>query len=152
MATPITPMPQPTAYLAFDGNCAEAMRFYETTLNGTLQALMSNGDSPMAEHVPPEQHARILHAYLVLPDNGGALMAGDCMVGVPYEGMKGFSLTLNYETTAQAESIFNALSEGGVVSMPMQPAFWAKSWGMLTDRFGTPWIVNGELIPMAASV
>jgi PhnB protein len=145
-------MPQPTAYLSFNGNCAEAMRFYEKTLNARLHALLSIGQSPMAAHVPTEQHQRIMHAYLVLPYNGGALMAGDYMMGQSYEGMKGFSLTLNYETTAQAEGIFTALSEGGTINMPMQPAFWAKSWGMLTDRFGTPWIVNGELIPRAASV
>lgn len=143
----MTPMPQPTAYLALDGNCAEAMHFYEQALDARLQTLMSNGESPMAAHIPLEHHDRILHAYLVLPD-GGALMAGDCMTNVPYEGMKGFSLTLNYPTVAQAERVFNALAPGGKVSMPMQPAFWAKTWGMLTDRFGTPWIVNGEPIPL----
>ena len=144
----MTPMPQPTAYLAFDGNCAEAMRFYEQALNAKLQALMTNGQSPMAAQVPREHHHRILHAYLVLPDGRGALMAGDAMPDVPYEGMKGFSLALNYDTSAQAKQVFNALSVGGKVSMPMQPAFWTKSWGMLTDRFGTPWIVNGEPIPL----
>ena len=96
MTTEMTPMPQPTAYLSFDGNCAEAMRFYEQALSGKLQALMTNGQSPMAAHIPSEHHHRILHAYLVLPEGAGALMAGDCMGGVLYEGMKGFSLTLNY--------------------------------------------------------
>ena len=91
MTTPMTPMSQPTAYLSFDGNCVEAMRFYEQALSGKLQALMTNGQSPMAAHIPPEHHHRILHAYLVLPEGAGALMAGDCMGGVPYEGMKGFS-------------------------------------------------------------
>lgn len=152
MTTAMTPMPQPIAYLAFDGNCAEAMRFYEQVLGGKLQALMSNGQSPMAAQVPPEHHHRILHAYLLLPDGRGALMAGDAMPDVPYEGMKGFSLTLNYDTSAQAEQVFKALSVGGKMSMPMQRAFWAKSWGMLTDRFGTSWIVNGELIPLPAIV
>ena len=151
MTTPMTPMPQPTAYLAFDGNCAEAMRFYEQVLGGKLQALISNGQSPMAEHLPPENHHRIMHAYLALPDGRGALMAGDTMSGTPYEGMKGFSLTLNYDTSAQAEQIFKALSIGGKVTMPLQAMFYAKSSGMLTDRFGTPWIVNGELIPVPAS-
>ena len=143
----MTPMPQPTAYLAFDGNCAEAMHFYEQALDARLQTLMSNGQSPMAAHIPPEHHARILHAYLVLPD-AGALMAGDCMPNVPYEGMKGFSMTLNYPTVDRAERVFNALAPGGTVSMPMQASFWAKTSGMLTDRFGTPWIINGELIPL----
>ena len=148
MTTAITPMPQLTAYLAFDGNCAEAMRFYEQVLGGKLQALMTNGQSPMAAQVPPEHHHHFLHAYLVLPDNGGALMAGDCMGGIPYKGIKGFSLALNYPTVELAQNIFNALSAGGKVTMPMQPAFWAKTWGMLTDRFGTPWIVNGVPIPL----
>ena len=140
-------MPQPTAYIAFDGNCAEAMRFYEKALGGKLQIQMSNGQSPMAATIPPEHHDRILHACLVLPD-GGALMAGDCIGNVPYEGMKGFSLALNYPTEIQADHVFNALAEGGTVTMPMQPAFWAKTFGMVTDRFGTPWIVNGTPIPV----
>ena len=143
----MTPMPQPTAYLAFDGNCAEAMHFYEQALDAKLQTLMSNGQSPMAPHIPPEHHGRILHAYLVLP-GAGALMAADCMPEMPYEGMKGFSLTLNYSTVEQAQSVFKALSQGGKVTMPMQPSFWANTWGMLTDRFGTPWIINGEPIPL----
>ena len=50
--------------------------------------------------------------------------------------------------TAEAKKVFNALADGGQVTMAMQPAFWAKSWGMLVDKFGTPWIVNGELLPM----
>ena len=150
MTTEMTPMPQPTANLVFDGNCAEAMRFYEQVLNGKLQALISNGQSPMAAHLPPEAHDRIMHAYLVLPNNDGALMAVDTRSGEPYEGMKGFQLTLNYDTIAQAEQVFNALSVGGKVTMPMQAMFYAKRFGMLTDRFGTPWMVNGELIPMPA--
>jgi PhnB protein len=140
-------MPHPTAYLAFDGNCAEAMRFYERALAGKLEVLMTNGESPMAAHFPRETADRILHARLALP-GGGILMAGDCPSAVPYEGIKGVSLALNYDSIAEAERAFTALSEGGEVTMPMQPAFWAKVWGMLVDRFGTSWIVNGELLPI----
>lgn len=140
-------MPHPTAYLSFDGNCAEAMRFYERALRGKLEIMMTNGESPMAEHFPPATHGRMLHARLALPD-GGLLMAGDCPGHIPYEGIKGLSLTLNYSSVAEAERVFAALAEGGSVTMPMQPAFWAKTWGMLVDRFGTPWIVNGELLPL----
>jgi PhnB protein len=138
-------MPFPTAYLSFPGTCAEAMRFYEKVLHANLKALMSNGDSPMAEHMPKESHHLILHAYLELPDNG-VLMAGDAPSGMPYEGMKGFTLALNYSTVEEATQVFHALAEGGSIVMPLQPAFWAKTWGMLTDRFGTPWIINGQML------
>jgi PhnB protein len=140
-------MPQPIAYLSFNGNCADAMRFYERALGGKIEMLMTNGESPMAAQMPPETAGRVMHARLAL-DDGGVLYAGDCMVGQPYEGIKGLSLTLNYDTEAQAQRVFNALSDGGQVTMPMQPAFWAKTWGMVVDRFGTPWIVNGAPLPL----
>jgi PhnB protein len=108
---------------------------------------MSGADSPMAASIPKEFADRILHARLALPD-GGVLFAGDAPASGPYDGIKGVSITLNYDTTAQAQKVFDALSTGGAVTMPMQPAFWAKMWGRLVDRFGTPWIVNGELLPI----
>jgi PhnB protein len=58
------------------------------------------------------------------------------------------TLTLNYDTVAEAQRIFDALSAGGKVTMPMSESFWAKTFGMLTDRYGCPWIVNGESKPM----
>jgi PhnB protein len=140
-------MTQAIAYLAFDGTCAEAMRFYEKVLGGKLEVLMSGADSPMAEHIPKESAHRILHARLVLP-GGGMLYAGDAPKGMPYEGIKGVAIALDYPTVSEAERVFDALAGGGKVSMPMQPAFWARSWGMLVDRFGTPWIVNGEPLPI----
>ena len=140
-------MTQAIAYLAFNGNCADAMRFYEKALGGKLEVLMSGAESPMAEHIPKEFAHRILHARLVLP-GGGILFAGDAPANVPYEGIKGVSITVDYDTVAQARKVFDALASGGQVSMPMQPAFWAKQWGMLVDKFGTPWIVNGEPIPV----
>ena len=140
-------MTQAIAYLAFDGNCAEAMRFYEGAIGGKLEVLMSGADSPMAEHIPKEFAHRILHARLALP-GGGTLFAGDAPAQMPYEGIKGVSIAIDYPSTDQAQAVFDALASGGQVSMPMQPAFWAKRWGMLVDKFGTPWIVNGEPIPV----
>lgn len=140
-------MPQPIAYLAYNGNCAEAMRFYERALGGKLEVLMSGAESPMAAQMPKEFAHRILHARLALP-GGGVLYAGDAPANVPYEGIKGVSITLNYDTVAEAQKVFAALADGGQVTMPLQPAFWAKIWGMLSDRFGTPWIVNGGLLPL----
>jgi PhnB protein len=123
------------------------MRFYERVLGGKLEVLLSGADSPMAAQIPKEFAHRIMHARLALPD-GGMLYAGDAPAHVPYEGIKGVSITLNYATAAQAQRIFEALSEGGRVTMTMQPSFWAKAFGMLVDKFGTPWIINGELQPL----
>jgi len=140
-------MTQAIAYLGFDGKCADAMRFYEKALGGKLEVLMSGAESPMAEQMPKEFAHRILHARLALP-GGGLLYAGDTPTNVPYEGIKGVSIAVDYASVAEAEKVFNALAEGGQVTMLMQPAFWARRWGMLIDRFGTPWIVNGEPIPV----
>jgi PhnB protein len=130
------------SYLMFDGTCAEAMRFYEKTLGGKL-SLMTHADSPMKDQMPSGMAERILHARLELPD-GGILMASDWMVGQAYPGMNGFSLSLTYKDAAEARRVFEALSEGGRVTMPMQKTFWAEAFGMLADRFGTPWMVNCE--------
>ena len=140
-------MTQAIAYLAFNGNCAEAMRFYEGALGGKLEVLMSGAESPMADQIPKESAHRILHARLVLP-GGGMLYAGDCPENMPYDGIKGVSIAVDYATIEEADKVFAALSAGGQVTMPMQPAFWAKRWGMTADKFGTNWIVNGELLPI----
>jgi PhnB protein len=139
-------MPHPIAYLSFNGNCTEAMRFYEKALGGKLEILLKAGDSPEAAHFGKEGADLILHADLELKGNG-SLYGGDHMPHMgPYEGVKGVSLTLNYDTVDQAQRTFSALSEGGKITMPMQATFWAKIWGMFVDKFGVPWIINGERI------
>jgi PhnB protein len=135
-------MPTLDAYVFFNGNCAEAMRFYERTLGGKLD-MMTHAESPIADQVPPGSADRIMHARLTI--DGRNLMASDSMVGQPYGGMKGFSLALAYPTAAEAKRVFDALAEGGQVTMPLQKTFWAEAFGMLTDRFGTPWMVNGHM-------
>jgi PhnB protein len=135
-------MHQLNAYLFFDGTCADAMRFYERTLGGKLD-LMTHAESPMADQTPPGSADRILHARLGL--DGGTLMASDSMVGQPYEGMKGFSLSLIYPTAAEGRRMFDALAQGGKVTMPLDKTFWAEAFGMLVDRFGTPWMVSGGM-------
>jgi PhnB protein len=140
-------MPQPIPYLAFDGNCAEAMRFYAKVLDGKLD-LMTFGQSPMADQTPKEAMNRIMHARLALGDNG-FLYAGDSPPQMPYQGIHGVSIALNYDSVAQAERAFKALADGGKVAMPFGATFWAKGFGMLTDKFGCPWIVNGEMIDVS---
>lgn len=134
-------MPDLHAYLVFDGTTAEAMRFYERTFNGKLQ-LMTMGESPMAAQTPPGGMNRIMHARLEFP--GGVLMASDAMMGKPYEGMHGFSLSISFPTPAEAKKIWDALAAGGNIIMPLEKTFWAEAFGMLVDRFGTPWMINCE--------
>ena len=83
-----------------------------------------------------------------IPVDAQELFAGDAPGQMPYPGIHGVSITLNYDTITEAQKIFDRLAAGGKVTMAMQPSYWAKSFGMLVDKFGTPWIVNGELLPM----
>lgn len=134
-------MPVLDSYLFFDGNCAEAMRFYERTLGGQMEAMLSYGDSPEPEQCAGADKDRIMHACLLV--EGRRLMASDLPPGQPHTGMKGFALSLNYAAADEARRVFDTLAEGGTVMMPMGPTFWVESFGMLTDRFGTPWMVGG---------
>jgi PhnB protein len=133
-------MPHVSAYLFFDGACADAMRFYERTLGGKL-SLMTAGEIPDGSQVPGNAN-RIVHARLDLLQ--GALLASDWLAGNPYEAMKGFRVSLTYSTATEARRVFEALAQGGQVTMPMEKTFWSEAFGMLTDRFGTPWMVNTE--------
>ena len=141
-----------TPYLGFDGTTREAFRFYEQALGATIKTMMSFAEMPKppaaaegCDGAMPSGDG-IMHACLVLP-GGAMLFAGDAPPGVPYEGMKGVMLALQYDSVDQAQSAFHALSQGGKVTMPLGPTFWARSFGMLTDRFGVSWAVNGEPIP-----
>ena len=141
-------MPILDAYLSFDGNCAEAMRFYQQTLGGEIEMMMTFGESPMAAQTPPEAAGRIMHASLLL--EGRRLMGSDGMLGQPFEPMQGFSLSLNYKTAQEAQAVFDLLADGGRVTMPLQKTFWSDAFGTVVDRFGTPWMFNTDPEPEPA--
>ncbi len=131
------------AFLIFNGNCAEAMRFYERTLGGKLEALMTHAQSPEADQTPPGQADKIIYSRLAI--DRGVLMGMDAPASKPYEGMKGFLLSLAYPTAGEAKGVFDALAKGGKVTMPLQKTFYAETFGMLADRFGTPWMISGAM-------
>jgi PhnB protein len=134
-------MMQLNPYLSFDGQCAEAFKFYETVLGGQIVAMLSFADTPMAEQMPPNARGKIAHARLMLDDK--ALMGSDAPPG-RYQPMQGFSVTVSVDDPAEADRIFDALLAGGSATMPIQETFWAHRFGMLVDRFGTPWMINCE--------
>jgi PhnB protein len=126
-------------YLSFDGQCAAAFKFYEQCLSGKIDSMMTYGNSPMAEQTPPEQIDKIMHVTLNVGDM--VLMGSDAPPGY-FEKPQGFSISLVFNDVVEAERIFQELSESGVVKMPIQETFWAARFGMLVDRFGTPWMIN----------
>ncbi|MBS9402238.1 VOC family protein [Halomonas sp. TRM85114] len=91
-----------------------------------------------AEHTPPERHGQIIHACLNI--RGRRLMGGD-MASDCYQAPRGAQLFLEYQDTDQAKRVFQRLAEGGEVTMPFAPTFWARGFGMATDRFGVQWMI-----------
>jgi PhnB protein len=130
---------QSNPYLYFNGDCEAAFKFYEQCLGGKIVAMMSYGESPMGKQTPPEQSDLIMHVQLTAGDVN--LMGSDSPPEY-FEKPQGFLVNLQFDNVEEGERIFNALAETGTVKMPFQETFWAKRWGMLTDRFGTPWMIN----------
>jgi PhnB protein len=138
---------QSNTYLNFNGDCEAAFKFYEQCLGGKIVAKMTYGESPMAEQAPPEQRdspverlrQRIMHLHLTVGDM--VLMGADCPPEY-FEKPQGFNVNLQFDNVEEGERIFNALAENGTVKMPFQETFWATRWGMLVDKFGTPWMIN----------
>ncbi len=127
-------------YLNFNGDCAEALTFYQQKLGARLEGLFTFGESPMCEETPPAWRDKVMHASLTFGDT--TLMLSDAP-GDMYQKPQGFSVALNADTAAEAERAFAALQDGGTVVMALQETFWAERFGAVTDRFGIPWMVNG---------
>lgn len=134
---------QINAYLVFNGNCEEAFNFYARCLRGEIVSLQRFGDTQGCEGMPAAHKDKIMHVRLHAGSQ--VLMASDNHPDHPYEGVKGCSIAVSVDKPEEAERIFTELSQGGTVIMPIQETFWAQRFGMLTDRFGVPWMVNGAL-------
>jgi PhnB protein len=128
-------------YLSFNGDCAEALKFYEQTLGAKIVLALPYGGSPMGEHVPADWSDKLMHARVMI--GGRQVMASDAMPG-RYKAPCGFSLNLEAADEHEADRLFAALADRGEVHMPIQETFWAKRFGVVTDRFGTPWMVDCE--------
>ena len=130
-----------TPYLLFNGNCAEAFKFYEQALGGKIEMISTFAGTPAAEHAPPEWQDKVMHASMSVGDT--RLMCSDAPPG-QYSQPQGLSVAIGLNDAAKGEQIFNALAENGTVQMPYQATFWAAGFGMCVDRFGIPWMVNVE--------
>jgi PhnB protein len=130
---------QVNPHLNFNGECEEALRFYEKCLDGKITLMLPYEGTPVADHVPAAWRNKILHSELSIGDDR---LTGADVPPEHYEKPQGFSVTLNIKDPADSERIFHALEENGTVQMPLQETFWAARFGMLIDRFGIPWMIN----------
>lgn len=133
-------------YLMFEGRCEEAIEFYKKALGAEVGMLMRFKENPdpgapgcdEADGRPPVDGEKIMHCALQI--GGGTIMASDGMAsGRP--DFRGISLTLDASDEADAERKFKALADGGQVQMPLGKTFFARSFGMVADRFGVSWMV-----------
>jgi PhnB protein len=127
-------------YLNFGGNCREAFTRYQEVFGGEL-FVMAMSDMPTDDPVPADQADLVMHAALMLGDH--VLMASDAPLG-GFGPVHGMFVNFSTPDVAEAERVFAALCEGGEVTMPMAETFWSPRFGMCTDRFGTPWMVNAD--------
>lgn len=132
-----------TPYLFFNGNCQEAMHFYQSVFGGNLE-MMTNAEAPhnacpQNVKLVPEQ---IMHASLTQGEL--MIMASDNPMSKPQTGDH-ISLSINCSTTQETEQLFHALSNGGKITMPLADTFWGAYFGMLIDKYGVHWMLNCQL-------
>jgi PhnB protein len=132
---------QASPHLHFKGNCREAFNFYAETFGGRIAFAMTYGESPAAAQTPPEVRDQIIHARL---EFGNHAVMGCDAPGERYQKPQGFNVLATVPELPEAERVFAALARDGTVAMPFGPTFWAHGFGMCTDRFGVPWMVNCE--------
>jgi PhnB protein len=128
-------------YLFFGGRCEEAINFYQAAIGAQVEFIMRYSESPdkqALERIPPGFEDKVMHASFTIGET--RVMASDgCEAGQSYGG---FSLSLSLPDEAEVVRAFNALSEGGTVTMPLEKTFWSPKFGMLTDKFGIGWMLS----------
>ena len=136
-------------YLTFNGECKETFDFYKSVFNGEFPYVGTFGEMPPQKGMPPmsdEFKKRIMHISLpisketiLMGSDSGGEWASDLQVG------NNFSISINTDNMREADRIFNALAEGGNITMPLNKTFWGSYFGMLTDKFGVNWMMNHDL-------
>lgn len=132
-------------YLNFDGKAEEAFEFYKSVFGGEFSSNMKTKEMPGSDQLSPEDQNRTMHISLPL-GNDIILMGSDVMSSMSQDFKLGNQtyISLHPESREEADRIFNQLSEGGEVEMPMEDQFWGDYFGSFTDKFGIRWMVNFE--------
>jgi PhnB protein len=130
-------------YLTFSGTCEAAFNFYKSVFGGDFPYIGRYKDMPSEKPMPDNQKDLIMHVSLPI-GNGTILMGSDASpeFGGGVTTGDNFSISINADSQAEADKLFNGLSAGGKIKMPMEKTFWGAYFGMFTDRFGINWMVN----------
>lgn len=128
-------------YLFFGTNCREAFTRYQEIFGGEL-VIMTMGEVPDHEDVPPEQKDLVIHAAISADDM--LLMGSDDPVSDSFGPVQGMMVAFSTPEPSEAERVFAALSDGGQVTQELIPTFFSPAFGMCVDRFGTPWMVTAD--------
>ena len=132
---------QVIAYLNFDGNCEEALNFYQSALDGKIVGVLKAGDSPMK--VDAADKDKIMHARMQLGES--ILYLSDSFRLNKLSNVNNIHLSLQLNDVNAAERYFANLSAGGTIVRPLEDTFWGARFGMLIDKFGFHWMINCEL-------
>jgi PhnB protein len=133
-------MAKPQLYLNFNGNCREAFDFYSRVLGGKIEFMQTFGEAHGEHSEMSDAKDQIMHISMDV--DGVKLMGSDAPGQYAVTFGNNFSITLNPESEAETDRLFAQLSEGGNVTMPCMETFWAKKFGMCTDKFGVHWMVS----------
>jgi PhnB protein len=130
-------------YLNFNGNTEEAFNFYKSVFGGDFTMIQRFKDTPEKDRVAANDREKIMHVGLPI-GKGNVLMATDALDSMGHHVTPGNNIQLSLETQSkeETEKIFNGLSKGGKITMPLADTFWGAYFGMLTDKFGIQWMVN----------
>jgi PhnB protein len=130
-------------YINFDGNAAEAFDFYKSVFGGEFDMIMKMSDAPDSGKVPENERNRVMHISLPVGDDT-ILMGSDILPSFGHKLTEGNNvhISLHPGSREEADRIFNALSVGGVVEMPLADQFWGDYFGNFKDKFGINWMVN----------
>ncbi len=129
---------QVQSYLFFDGKCEQALEFYKKAVGAKVSMLMRWKDSPEQSHTTPANADKIMHAQVQIGDTS-VLVSDGGNAGQP--NFQGFALAVSVNSEAEADRTFNALAEGGKVTMALGKTFFSPRFGMLADKFGVHWMI-----------
>ena len=131
-------------YIFFGGRCDEALEFYRKAIGAEVERLARFKDSPEPHGLPECFDDKVMHATVRIGNSTLMASDGQCEGDQNFDG---FSLSITVPDEAEAERVFAALGEGGLVTMPLEKTFWASKFGMLQDRFGVGWMISVERKP-----